>query len=587
MARYRQEADQFLRVDLDPGFTGADARRDPGLIRTAHAFYDLNKELQGPGTASSAKNMRFAEGHAATRPGIFPPVSLNPSETVAADLVGSGLFSDPDGKEWLLLAAVGESNIFAVRDNETRKLLTVPEVPVAGEEWHIQQTFDGVIVLRGTSKNPWSWSGNFGSGFGEITVEGSPGFIDPLPPCEYGITAANRVWIIKDRDQVGVSDLLDYTAFDTDLNTLRINEGSDDKLVSLAPWRGSNIVVFKDQSIALLSGAVGDLSGLAASELNHEIGIAGKYAWATLGGDIVFLSADGSLYRLTEAIEGVKAVQEQALSEPMEPLFEEIDFENIHKATLAVHGRYLYCAIATTASTNGENNRTFVWDSITRQWCGYDYVSAEAGGTFDPRRFFQTDYLGQKRLVGVHYSGGTGGMVAVMEENLGSDWKYTSAGHAEVALPSYIKTRGYTFGEYGLSQARHLQVALDVWNASVTIKATQEGVNEEQTLLGPKTWSRTKYVTHATADWVSDNSNDDYANPKRESYHVLTTTTDGIQCQTNGFLLTGHQSHLERVRPLARDRWHAFSVESSQGSIKVKGISAEGMGAGPKERAYA
>jgi hypothetical protein len=57
------------------------------------------------GFAHEATNLRFADGRAITRRGLTTPVHFCwTAESGTHTVLGSGIFSDPDGLEWLLLA---------------------------------------------------------------------------------------------------------------------------------------------------------------------------------------------------------------------------------------------------------------------------------------------------------------------------------------------------------------------------------------------------------------------------------------------------------------------------------------------------
>jgi hypothetical protein len=98
---------------------------------------------------------------------------------------GTGIFSDPDGMEWLMVA--GTRGVWMLRDGQTPWLVGVPadlDGPV-----DLVQTWDSVVMLRGFDKDPLAWAGRRGEEFQSIQRTSPPGgsdFVEAIPPAESG-----------------------------------------------------------------------------------------------------------------------------------------------------------------------------------------------------------------------------------------------------------------------------------------------------------------------------------------------------------------------------------------------------------------
>ena len=101
----------------------------------------------------------------------------------------------------------------------------------------------------------------------------------------------NRLFVPVNRDEIVVSDILDYTRYSEATSRFRINSGTDDKIVRIYPWNQTTLIVFKDQSIYLLSNVFGDLRDLRADVLTREVGLVSRDGVIGVGKDCLLYTS--------------------------------------------------------------------------------------------------------------------------------------------------------------------------------------------------------------------------------------------------------------------------------------------------------
>jgi len=379
--------DEVISADGDQGFMGVDMRTPPQNLP--------------PGMVSFAENCRFRFGSVEPRRGTqaltwtsllgieFPitfPINWNTPISTGAP-VGVGLWADPNGDEWQLIAAV--STAFTLDDGGGRVLVwaikpgnNIRAVPVLadissteGEVW-FESCFNVVTLHRGPGADPLVMT-NIDEGFKPITLsEGGSGTV-PIPRSRNATFFQNRLLVphrpentVK-ADNVAVSDVLDYTRYLEQINDFRINQGDSDEIVRVVPFNEQSVVVFKDSSIYAVSGLVGDYTTNARLDLvTDEFGLVGQRSVATVGPDLVFLSTRGvTTLRQTELnkTQGVST----PLSEPIQPLIDRINWQVAKTTASAAYFRDRYY-LSVPIDGSSENNAVLVYDFLNRAWSGYD-----------------------------------------------------------------------------------------------------------------------------------------------------------------------------------------------------------------------
>lgn len=565
MARFRQEIDSEIVEDGDAGLIGVNALLEPSLLRSQHIYGDTNEQLLSPGTVSHAQNKRFSKGHAEPRPGTVTPPQFNIDGGWTATIYGSGVFSDPNGFEWLMICEANQVRLLRDGLAPVTAVGFASGITIAADVEFVQ-AFDRVIMFRGLSLPPLQWDGDIASTFDEFPDPISVTFLDTIPNAEYGVVMAGRSFVPYGRDQVAVSDLLDYSSWDVALNTFRINSGEDDVIVGLHPYRRASLIVFKERSIHRLTNVEGDLSTVAADLINAEVGCVARKTIATVGGDIFWLGDDGVM-RFSETVEDSMVAQEVPVSEAIQPWIDRINRSYIHLSSAKVHGRYYYLAVPLDNET--VPSTILVYDTVTGQWQGMDKFPA--GMQID--RLHIARWLGRRELISVDRENG---FVSVHGHG-----RTDIIDGTEHQISDSIKTRGYVGGQNDLKRWRHANVELSTWNPSVTIKVYVEGVNEVRTLR-TLTRDRTRYTIHGAGTHTLS-SGATHGNPHREDYMIL--ASDNI--------LPGEvYPELEQVAFVGaalRDvgRWVAIEILNTQGSCSVRSVRVDGARKANSKRTYA
>jgi hypothetical protein len=196
--------DQPLSVELDTGFVGVNDKVDPALLRSGNITY---QDGQGAGgLVAAAQNNRFIAGLAQTRPGSIMPVHFNPRFPLSS-LQGAGIYSDPDGREWMAMAQ--KDRVTFCSDGVTPVVVYLEAELDTALPAEFTQCFGDLVLWRGPDLSPLYWTGNSLRKFfvvsnppPDLTNPELPRYISPTPPGSYGIVAGDRLWVVTGRDTV-------------------------------------------------------------------------------------------------------------------------------------------------------------------------------------------------------------------------------------------------------------------------------------------------------------------------------------------------------------------------------------------------
>ncbi len=550
MKRYRTaypQDDESAR-DGDTGFLGVNAKAAAERLEA--------------GYVRSAENFRFRDGVAFTREGITTP-SFARAANFTDVFAGGGIFSDPFGLEWLLLAS--GNDVWQVRAGHSPRSLGTPGRFGAGDYCEFVQAFNQVLIFRGSENIPWVWDGSAGGAFVNVDQSVSSDETSPIPngPDRAGLRPVllnNRLIVPHGRTSIAVSDLLDFTRFDADFADFDVTTGNDDTLTALYPFTRETVLCFKDQSIAAVSGIGGTLAP-QLDVINREIGCVAGKSVAMVGGDVFFLSGQG-VFRVQEIVQERLQAQPVAVSDPIAPIIQRIYWPAVGKACAAVLGEYYYLAVPIDGSTINNailpyNSATGAWEGIHTFPAGLD--SLRVSDWFSARVLYAIDnaasrvrrlYLGRSDIADVN-----------------------SEASDERQIAADLLTRGYTLGDNGLKRFRRSQVAVETWNPEFTIAAEMDGVNETRTLLDSQTRSRVRYWTDGVLDYDPSNTNDDHATPGREDYSINLADEP---IPNTGMALNLHQAVPVRGQINRKGRWCSLRVSTAQGSARVTSIEVQG-----------
>lgn len=542
MPRY----DRYDRRDSEPAqagdvaFIGVNAKLAPELLQ--------------PGYCAAALNKRFRAGAADDRGGLTTPVAHRHPAGVT---FGGGLWSDPDGLEWILQATA--NGMTQTRDGHSRRLIGVPEAITARVT--IVQAFGSVLLFRGSSLPPWQWNGS-DDAFIPVPQTVTGDNTTPIPngsdrPGLEPVLLNNRLFVPVDRSRIAASDLLVFTRYDASRTEFNVNTGSDDAITGLFPLTQRTLLVFKDQSICAIDNIAGTLDQVRLDVINPEIGCIAGGSAAQVGGDVLFLSAAG-VFRLQQVIQSRLQTAAVPVSDAITPIIRRIHMRHAAGAVAAVQDEYYFLAVPLDGST--VNNAILPFNTTTDAWEGIH--TFPAGVQID--RLLKTDHLGVKRLFAVDYANGR---VHLLYEG-----RADRVGETETAITSRLETRAYGLGSPVFKRFRRAVLTLRTLGASLTVETILDGVNERAP-VAELTPSRTRSYLHAVPDYALSNAGDDHGAPGREDYAVTMATPFALK---SGIALDLAQTSSERFGIRERGRVCSIGIVNTAGFSSVAGLQIEG-----------
>tara|TARA_R100000808_G_scaffold23263_1_gene51432 strand:+ start:1272 stop:3815 length:2544 start_codon:yes stop_codon:yes gene_type:complete len=551
------------------------------------------------GESSPAQIGPFFKRDESTDPGTAPPISdYDSSSNVSTPTVGwsdlgsrtygygtvygSGIFRDPLGTEHILVVA--SDGVYATKEGN-------PSVKLLGQssfsaDVDLVQCFNVVVMFRGENLEPLVME-RLDVGFVSIAKKVSDTDIDendsdgtePIPNASTGLFFGNRLLIPYNKDMVAASDFLNYTSYAPIMSNFRINQGSEDELVSLVRINNSTIACFKTNSIYIVSNIYGNLADITLDEVTREYGAVGRRSIVQVGNDVVFLSSKKGVTSLGVAANGKVSAVDVPLSEPIQPLIERINWNYAGEAVAAYHNNRLYMAVPLDKSTY--NNAILVFDYLAGGWAGYD-----TGEAVKVKEFIETLHQGKRRLFFLD----TDGFINLYDDDLtecgfvDEKPKSTVTSHDDfgllepVQISDEVVTRGYTAGDISSKRWKSAEVHLATNDPKFTVNALFDGPEEdglELTPAGGQTFSRTSYDRpFDKADYVESMVNDDFMTKYRQDYSVNPDTEidlpDGVGESDNiGFDPDLHQQSQNRYRYRGEGRYVQLKVANTNGRAEL------------------
>lgn len=409
-----------MNRDGDSGFVGVDMRSSPWLV--------------SQGYVSHAKNMRFRNGKAETRKGLYPvrwgsrnhnlisatsagayhmssdtgkEASVQATSDIQSmgECIGVARFNDPDDRRYTVLAIKHSlkekiSRSYVVRFYALREGAIPEEIPtstrVTASKIEFTQCFNGLVMHHGLDNAPLVMT-DIVEGF--KAMDAPQAGATSMPGSTTGLFFGNRLWVpIKNSatgkvDTVVASDLLAYNQFDSPTHEFSINQGEDDEIIALAKFNDFSILVFKRRNIYVISNAYGDLSSLRVDRISGSYGLLAPRAFQAIGSDIWFLNENGVVSLKRTDFSSIQATT-VPVSEPIEPLIERINWRVAKEsAATGYWDNKFYLSVPIDGAT--ENNAVLVYDFQTQAWQGYDQADSVSVS-----HFFVTETEAYNRL---HY----------------------------------------------------------------------------------------------------------------------------------------------------------------------------------------
>jgi hypothetical protein len=365
--------------------------------------------------------------------------------------------------------------------DDTHFTITVP----SGTATHAAA---GIRVRR--VKPPLYWdggSGNFVRATAGVPAEGVT--YTTMPSVGWASYINNRLWIAKNRDTVGISDVLDPDVYDPFWNSFRAGAGGDDRIVAIHPWVEGQALVFCRKSIWLATlnqfastdgsafSVDSPVSGLTL--LTNEIGCSARNTIVTAGQFVFFLS-DAGIYRLDSRLDLKLRGDTRPLSEPIADLFDTVVQSRVEDSAFGIwhNNRYLIALPTSTDPLDG-NQLVLAWNALNNNWEYRDTYPASAS----VNQLLVASYDNKRRVFSVPRSGN----LYLLEEN-DTAVDDNAAGAGTSPVTGSIKTRRYGMGS--MSTKRFVRSLADVVlpdTAGITVKAVTVNPDNEITLVPGQT----------------------------------------------------------------------------------------------------
>lgn len=557
---------------------------------------DRDKVQQG--LLYRGENTRLRTGTCRQRAGTQIPQDFNPVAGFTNFLIGSGMFRDPQGREILLVAPSGATHVMALafsRDpyqigySSTTNAATTQSNGVGLVEF--AQCFDSVNMFRIPILDGENlvWNGNAPNNDASrwqkvvLSADGRtlvPGAYVGEPWGDRLITYKPLAAEAPTRDSWIVSDLYDYTSYDTTYQLIRTNAAESDIITSIKAFLKGSAIVYKNHSIHMVLD-LGTYPFSVGQRKVSDLGAIGIHMPLEIGGDQIFLSQPNGFYRLSEIIQDRLIALPMPISEPIQRVIDTINwpYTALWGCSEALDN-YAFFGVC-VGPTQQRLNCILVYNTQSRQW-------ESAGDTWrDPsfafNRLHVLDFAGTRRLCAVDYQEG---IVYLLYEGVQDELK-----SGTFSVPFKMETRGY-IGDDPLQFKRfgRARVVIGSWDPSINITALTDGVNEEFLLTeDPITKNNANFYTHGHARF--DPTVDDANDPYREDYSVADFDDFAIQDFEGlpegpilfipGTLFASISDDIQEstealmVRQLGR--WGALRIENDEGYVEVKGITMEGL----------
>ena len=593
------QLDNQLRVDGDRRFIGLDMTRDRALL--------------GPGILAVSNNKRLRNGSADTRKGNILPADFTAPFTNI--FLGSGVYCNPNGDELMLVAEAKATFVWGLQYGKDPIQIKL----AAGENLtgvvgvRFCQAFDKVLLFR---RNPVSghqtleWNGNTDQSdtnnyFKPVALSAGGGtdtVLIPITtdgePFQSRVLLYNACWpspvawdhtisaqFTTGRDQMVMTEILDYTRTDPVYSVFRINAGESDYITRIWPYYNGAVVIFKKNTTHLLGNFTLDATNSTQGLLSKRMGLAGPNAIVEDGNDLLFLSEPGGIYRLSEIIQEQIGAQPLPVSDPIQPIIDQIDWNAARDprfgggARFETLGNYQFFALPVGKVFAGVGNNTLaVFNSVTKQWESIDTWPVQE---FTIHAMHVTQYQGGRALFALDYA------------NKNIYVLYQSEAYDEIAndiwpIEDAIETRGYTCDDPGsFKRFSRAPIAIRTSNPEVYISAISDGVNEVKPLTpAPIVKHRNKFYQHGHPDFVASG---DPLEPKREDYSQADVgdfagedfedlPIGPISVIPASFISeeTGpRQESVERLSVRVNARWVSLRIENKSGTCDVLSVGIE------------
>jgi hypothetical protein len=466
----------------------------------------------------------------------------------------------------------GTSKVYVIRDGTYPTTLDVdsPMSPVV----EFVQAHDKVILFQSAPlAKQLVWDGLSSDGFKGITKK------DPadtstvlIPPAVTAEHAGDRLLIIDGNNELLATDIADYTSVDRILEKFYVNSNTSDVIVRAFQYANGIVIVFKSRSINALLNWTGDPALAQVQLVNSHLGLAGRKAVVQVGGDLLFLSAPGGIYRVAQTFESRLETVPLPITDPIQPLIDRINWGAASVAVAVLVGEYVKFFVPIDGATR--NNCAIVINAATNLIEGYDTWP----DAFRVDDVAVTLYQGEHRLFVVDKANAR---IYVMDEGK-SDFIFDrdTETTTEYEIADLMETRGYA--ELGWNAAtkkdfQRVEIKVDTWAPSLQVTALLDNANDERPLhQTPITRNRLLYDNFGRKNYDPTNVHDDWARAGRQDYSIV---ADDIGFDPgSGVDPDRKQTSTLRFSTKSRGGHVSYRIANSQGQADVSAVLVESEG---------
>jgi hypothetical protein len=380
-----------------------------------------------------------------------------------------------------------------------------------------------------------------------------------VPAGRDGLYFQNRLLMVYGNDFLAVSDVLDPLHYAKVTNDFKLNTGTNDRVIAIAAFNSTTLVVFKQRSVLAIENLYGDLSNVRLTEVTREFGCVAPNSVVNTGSDLIFLSQRG-IISLKQTEFGIAQSVILPLSDSIQNLVDDIDETNWQRSCAAYFdNRYLLAH--PTESGDGTNDRVLSYNFLNQAWEGY-----WEGQLLNPKFFERVIVSGTERLVFADESG----YVHNFDKDALFDRNATGTSYQ---ISTRVEFRGYTGDAVEHKQWTDLHLELRNWDTRYDISVDFDGVSESLDIAENATKDRTLYYKYGYSAYNTSNANDDFLTAYREDYSTLPVLRTG----SNGFRAGLHQSYAHK----ARLKGHASAAQpiltTDRGSLIVANVKMVGI----------
>jgi hypothetical protein len=306
-----------------------------------------------------------------------------------------------------------------------------------------------------------------------------------LRPSDFAITTANRLAFKAATDLVQFSDVFAPSTVNPFFNRVLVNEGTGDQIVSMLPVQDDSLLVFKRNSIYLITATSTLGENLRVIEITRQLGCASRGSVQEIGNIVYFLS-DNGIYAVDSGIRNesniaspIKALEiiDKPISHVIQDKIDDIDFRYSDKFISAyVNNRY-YLGVVTNLSADGKINRIYVYNQLTQKFESIDEVPDD----MYPKEFVVIPLEGKNRL---HIVTKDSQVIAYEISDVGTDSYFDEEGQwKETNILFAITTRQYDAETFNLKRWHKIGLAAQSLDSETSLSLGFNTMNPDSASL--------------------------------------------------------------------------------------------------------